>query len=180
MRHSHPGIIKFLAGKDDKQQRNFAKHLKRYISFYAPSTRVEILPTDRYTHITGKSELGVFATTTIDPDPSGNGIASRGQEYGGHRRGPQASLLILKELCGTMVPMPASWSVELDKEAAEDQVWANKMRGVDQQVDLGEGPGAGSSLLGVDEVPQMRKKSQRDFSVVMSERMVSGLFQVSE
>jgi histone-lysine N-methyltransferase SUV420H len=44
------------------------RHIALYLSVYAPTSRLEIWRTDRYTEVSGHSELGVYATATIPPE----------------------------------------------------------------------------------------------------------------
>lgn len=171
----------------------FIRHLKRYVHLYHPSCRVEILPTDRYTRVTGKSELAVYATVNLDPfvttssgghshhsggQSSSSGASSaqtgdhRGSGHAGRRpcdslshpfhHVPKAPLLILNEMQGAMAQMPFTWIDQLDREAAEDERWANQMR-VEKEDAMVATPGSSRDL-------QVRKKSVRDFSIVTSER----------
>ena len=55
-----------------------------------PTSRIEIFTTNRYTHITGHAELAVYATRPI---PIG---------------------AVLRELQGSVVPLPDAWRAEMD------------------------------------------------------------------
>ena len=66
------------------------RHLRRYLLPLAPTSRVEIYTTSRYSTVTGHTELAVFATRPLAPG------------------------LVLTELQGSVVPLPDVWREEME------------------------------------------------------------------
>lgn len=91
-----PIIQDHLAGKDLQRQKRFTAHLRRYLSLYAPTSRIEIHLTYRYSAVTQHTELAVYATADI---PSG----------------------VLGELSGAMEILPKAWQLELDQQDARER-----------------------------------------------------------
>jgi hypothetical protein len=105
-----PLISTHCESKSKTELDRFAAHLERYVRLYHPASRVEILPTSRYGAVTGKAELGVFATARLSPhDPDANA--------------KDKTALLLDECEGFLAPMPLTWDQELEREAEEDGTW---------------------------------------------------------
>lgn len=73
--------------------------MRRYLLTLLPNSRIEIHTTDRYTVVSGHTELAIYATRPFTPGE------------------------ILKELQGSVVPLPDAWREEMDlgEEYAEAQ-----------------------------------------------------------
>ncbi|KAK8865902.1 hypothetical protein IAR55_001050 [Kwoniella newhampshirensis] len=74
----------------DTQRDRFIQHLRRYLLPLMPNSRLEIHLTDRYSAVTGHTELAVFATR---PLPTG---------------------VVMQELQGSVVPLPDQWREEME------------------------------------------------------------------
>ena len=149
---SIPLIAQHCQNKQKPDLQRLLTHLDRYIRLFHSTSRIEILPTNRYTKVTGKKELAVYATAPLSPT------------------GPEG--VELWESGGQLAAVPNTWDKDLEKEAEDDGIWTRDGFLV---------PPVASSSMQASPSPTctdtppigsvaVERKSKRGFSIVESTR----------
>jgi hypothetical protein len=147
-----PLVAQHCKHKQKPELQRLLTHLDRYIRLFHSTSRIEILPTHRYTKVTGKKELAVYATASLSPS------------------GPEG--VELWESGGQLAAVPSTWDKDLEKEAEDDGIWTRDGFLV---------PPVASSSMQASPSPSctdtppitsvaVERKSKRGFSIVESTR----------
>jgi len=147
-----PLIAQHCKNKQKPELQRLLTHLDRYIRMFHSTSRMEILPTHRYTQVTGKKELAVYATASLSPS------------------GPEG--VEMWECGGQLTAVPNTWDKDLEKEAEDDGIWTRDgflVPPVASSSTQGTPPFSRTDTPPITSVA-IERKSKRGFSIVESTR----------